>query len=259
MQGNTFDIYAPAYDSHFTSSEIGRMQRKRVYHYFVPLLHPGVRVLELNCGTGHDAVHLSDLAGDYLATDISGEMIAQCEAKKVKAANLRFKRMAIQEAAENLKGRDIIFSNFGGFNCLSPPELSNFFRQCDAQLDRNASLFLVVMGRKCVWETVYFLLKNQWRRAFRRGSREAVPADIGGATISTWYYSPAEIARITGANYRVVSQRPVGLFVPPSYLEPFFSNKKFLLSLLYGFERLFAAPFFSNLADHFYIHLKKVR
>ncbi|MDN3519380.1 class I SAM-dependent methyltransferase [Aquisalimonas lutea] len=44
-------------------------------------LIPGARAVELGCGTGTAALRLADAAGSYLATDISGGMIAIAQEK----------------------------------------------------------------------------------------------------------------------------------------------------------------------------------
>jgi ubiquinone/menaquinone biosynthesis C-methylase UbiE len=45
------------------------------------LIAPGVRALELGCGTGTAALRLADAAESYLATDISERMIAIAQEK----------------------------------------------------------------------------------------------------------------------------------------------------------------------------------
>lgn len=62
------------------------------------ILQPHHSVLELGCGTGSTALELADCAGDYLATDISPQMIAIAQGKRTDAtpAHLRF---AVQDAA----------------------------------------------------------------------------------------------------------------------------------------------------------------
>ncbi|APX12746.1 class I SAM-dependent methyltransferase [Tateyamaria omphalii] len=52
-------------------------------------LKPTDRVLELGCGTGTTALRLAEHAGSVLATDYSGGMIAQAEAK-MGVENVRF-------------------------------------------------------------------------------------------------------------------------------------------------------------------------
>jgi ubiquinone/menaquinone biosynthesis C-methylase UbiE len=55
--------------------------------FLVPLRQAGVRtVLELGCGTGHDAARLADAGYSVTASDLSGEAIRQAQAKFGKLA-----------------------------------------------------------------------------------------------------------------------------------------------------------------------------
>lgn len=261
MQAGTFDAYAPDYDAHFTHSAIGILQRQRVHEKLLPLLGKHTRVLEVSCGTGHDAMLFAPLVKEYTATDISAGMIQQC---LLKAGNglpeLRFERLSVQEANDVLAGKDLVFSNFGGLNCLSPDELRDFFKRCSERLDHGACLFLVVMGRKCFWERIYFLLKLNGKKAFRRLSKHGVETQIGEAEIKTWYYSPRELSQLAGNNFAVKNYGPVGLFIPPSYLEPFFEKNKVLLRWFEKADRFFSGfRILSDHADHYFIYLEKTK
>src|SRR4051812_402376 len=70
-----FDNYAQTYDEGFTFSEVGLKQRAAVWRSLFPFLKPHMRVLEINCGTGHDAIEISKRVKSIKATDISPEMI----------------------------------------------------------------------------------------------------------------------------------------------------------------------------------------
>src|ERR1700691_3470451 len=71
-----FDAVAEEYDARFTNSLIGRAQRQSVWSEMDRLFRPGQRVLEINCGTGVDAMHLAAQGIRVMACDASPEMIA---------------------------------------------------------------------------------------------------------------------------------------------------------------------------------------
>jgi len=259
MQAASFDNYAQQYDDHFTFSPVGLMQRHAVYSILIPLLNSKSSVLEINCGTGSDALEISKYTKNVLATDASSKMIEQCQFKKKDSENISFKVLPIQDLNEDIENSNFIFSNFGGLNCLSPDDFSEFANKCQLLLSPQADLFFVIMGRKCIWERMYFKLKGDSLKAKRRDSNVGVESLINGLEFKTWYYSPKEITDLFGSKFKMIHTSGVGLFVPPSYLNPFFSNKKFLLKLLNGLDKLFCK--FSrtaNYADHFIIHLKKI-
>ncbi len=240
MQQASFDSYAESYDHHFTFSPIGVIQREAVYRNLLPLLNQNKSVLELNCGTGHDAFTMIDEVSSILATDVSEEMIRVCEEKQgINSKRPTFRAISIQNLNEELKTNNFIFSNFAGLNCLAPVEFTAFANKCRELAKAETDLFLVFFGRKCIWERFYYLAKFDIRAAKRRSTAEAITMTIGSAQLDFWYYSPSEIRAMFSSNFKVQSYGPIGLFVPPSYLDNFFKNKRILLKLLGSLDKYF--------------------
>ncbi|MEM6725049.1 MAG: class I SAM-dependent methyltransferase, partial [Bacteroidota bacterium] len=161
---NPFDAIASSYDVDFTHSQIGRMQRRIVWEYLEKWLQktPDAKVLELNCGTGADAQWLNSLGARVLATDYAEEMVAQTQAKLLDTdSEAKVLDLNAIEQMENEGPFDLIFSNFGGLNCLSPGELSAFAHKLPALLKPNGRFIAVVMPDFCAWETTYFLAKGK--------------------------------------------------------------------------------------------------
>ena len=71
LRASPFDALAADYDRSFTASAIGQRMRAAVWRRLDTAFAPGERVLELNCGTGEDAVHLAERGVRVLATDVS--------------------------------------------------------------------------------------------------------------------------------------------------------------------------------------------
>src|SRR4051812_33151890 len=83
MPESAFDSYAETYDSHFTQSAIGKLQRERVRIFLSKHLKKmPLNILEINCGTGEDAFWMADKGHKVTATDGSEEMIKVCINKK---------------------------------------------------------------------------------------------------------------------------------------------------------------------------------
>ncbi len=260
MQVAFFDNYADEYDQHFTFSEVGKLQRTAVYGYLLPLLNNEKNVLEINCGTGYDAVVISKHVRTMLATDISAKMIEVAQGKKEenKCNNLDFEKLSIQELNEQLVNKNLVFSNFGGLNCLSPQDLESFSERCNRQMSKNNELLFVIMGKKCIWERLYFTLKGDLKKASRRKNKNGAHTIINNSEFNTWYYSPNQIKQLFEKDFKVKTIKGIGLFVPPSYLNPFFRNKKILLNIFDKLDKVFCNfKWTANYADHYLIHLKK--
>src|SRR5687768_4202797 len=70
-----FDAMAADYDRSFSDSLIGTLMRRAVWRRLDAYFCPGDRVLELNCGTGEDAIYLGRRGVRVLATDIAPAML----------------------------------------------------------------------------------------------------------------------------------------------------------------------------------------
>src|ERR1700721_1115952 len=74
-----WDAAAETYDLDFGNTLIGRAQRESIWKEIGKVFTAGQRILELNCGTGIDAVFLADRGVRVLACDIAPRMIALAE------------------------------------------------------------------------------------------------------------------------------------------------------------------------------------
>ena len=268
MSPSAFDSIAASYDAEFTHTLTGRLQRDRVYAILSELLGEGAgkKVLELNCGTGEDAVWLAQSGCEVLATDIAEGMIAIAREKQgtlpAEFSNkLQFQTLAAESISLLPKDHsfDLVFSNFGGLNCLSPEQLAQVAKGAEGKLRAKGLMIAVVMGRKCIWETFYFLLKRQWKKAWRRRSQTPIAARLSDEVqVMTWYYSPSEFSRLFAEQFQVLTAYPIGIAIPPSYLDPFFrSRPTWLKGLQWLEQKLGRKAGLANYADHFLIVLQK--
>ncbi len=263
-----FDAIAHNYDRQFTETAVGSLQRALVRTRTEQFMSKkGGTALELNCGTGTDALWLSSLGFQVLATDISEGMLAVTQAKIAQHQlqnSIQSARVDAGRLAESLKDTghintdfQLVFSNFGGINCLSLLELQQLATDLTQISPEKATLAFVIMGRFCWWETAYFFLKGQFSKAFRRFSKQSVSASLDEfTTVDTWYYAPSEISRIFPA-FRVVHTEAIGFWLPPSYLDPLMQRFPAVLSLLDQLEQLCRGRLFAQAADHYLIVMEK--
>lgn len=261
-----FDHIARGYDAEFSNSAIGVLQRKQVHAFLETSLEPGrpLDILELNCGTGEDALWFGRRHHRVLATDISERMIEVARQKAgvlFSGGNIAFEVMDLLDAAEKLKGRkfDLVFSNFGGFNCLDNHQLANWLgRQLPALLNPGGKLIAVIMPRFCAWETLYFLSKFRFRKAFRRLTGGPVAGKLSPeVSVNTWYHSPRWVRHHLPEGLRVTDIKPVGMFIPPSCLNHFFADRPSWLKRLAGMEKKMAqVKAAAAFSDHFLIEVQ---
>lgn len=259
LMQSDFDIAALSYDKSFTNTSIGKAQRTLVHHHLKDVLYKkkNQHILELNCGTGEDASYFDKLEHTVVATDVSKNMVVVAKQKNIDST-IEFKQMDINKISQQKfsKKFDVIFSNFGGFNCLSSLEIKNFFSSTKQLLTKNGKIVLVIMPKKTAWEKLYFSLKGNFKEANRRNTTKSIKANVDGVLVNTWYYNPKEIVKFA-SDFSVVKTKPVGLFIPPSYLQKSFLGNTFIVAVLKRLDFIFSSSFLANYADHFYIELQK--
>ncbi|GEP49653.1 hypothetical protein FNO01nite_03250 [Flavobacterium noncentrifugens] len=258
---NSFDSAAAVYDETFTHSVIGKLQRGIVQRHFQKILdiQKPKTILEINCGTGEDAIWLAKQNFKVTATDLSEKMIAVAKTKE-NQHKIIFKKADINELPTDFTDEkfDLIFSNFGGLNCLSEIRLELFFKNAAELLSENGHLILVIMPKNTLWEQFYFLAKANFKSAFRRKKHPAI-ANINGEKVLTYYYNPMKVKNLADGFFKLIKLHPVGFFVPPSYLEPFFRNKHRLISALSQLENgIQNRKSLSRFSDHYFIALQKL-
>ncbi len=262
--GKPFDHIASSYDSLFTKSAIGQLQRAQVWNYIekiTPQLN-GFDMLELNCGTGEDAVLFGDRGFSIVATDISEEMLKVTQ-QKVRQYSMQHRISSqyldldsFDETSFNKKF-DLIFSNFGGLNCINPESFRNLLTKIPMALKPGGRFVGVIMPKACLWESLYFLAKLSPTKAFRRFTDQEVVVNLNGVYMTTWYYSPSQVIEWSKEHFKRIHHKPIGIALPPSYLENFFSERPRLLSFMNRLERRFNSfSSLSSLSDHFLIDLR---
>jgi len=256
MPESSFDAIAKNYDRDFTYSSIGRMQRQRVHHFLTQTLKgKKLNILEVNCGTGEDAIWLSAMGHAVIATDISTEMIAVA---KVKAPQIDFRVCAFNELRQKFDGQkfDLIFSNFGGLNCLDRNMLAELQTSFSDLLHENGQLVVVFISKKSWMERLYFQFKRMPEKANRR--MHADQAQLSpGISQNTYCYATNELMEIFHS-FRLQHSYPIGIVIPPSYLEKAFHKLILFTPLTMALEIFLSRfSFLGDYGDHIYVDFRK--
>jgi ubiquinone/menaquinone biosynthesis C-methylase UbiE len=249
-----FDAVAAEYDRIFTHSILGKAQRSLVHEALRGYFRAGQHILDLNCGTGEDAVHLASQDISIFACDISERMIGVARSKAAVCDTGALVEFAVC-ANENLKALhkhapfDGALSNFGGLNCTT--DLAAVARSLAGVIRPEGNVFLCMLSRFCAWEILWYAARAQWDKAFRRLKAGGTEARIEGARLRVYYPSVDQIAQAFAPSFKLVSWRGIGVTLPPTWLEPVFQNHVLLVDQLVRIDRqLGAFPFFRGIADH---------
>ena len=205
--GKAFDRIARDYDQMFTYSLIGRAQRNVVWRALARTVRRGDRVLDMNCGTGEDALYLSTLGAHVLAFDTAAEMINVARSKVPSdSLNIDFFQGNIESVDSVVEDRfDLILSNFSGMNCVA--NLADVAQKLDRLTLSSGTLLLCVSTRVCLWETLFYLSRGDLRRALRRWSGFWVPT-VGVNAVPVWYPTVREIRASMRPYFSLKSVRP---------------------------------------------------
>jgi SAM-dependent methyltransferase len=257
-----FDAAAPSYDEDFTGSLIGGLQRDAVWRHLQPLFPRGALILDLGCGTGEDAIRFARLGLDVDGIDVAPAMV-QAARRRARAEGLtdsvRFEALPIERLDELPEcGYGGAYSSFGPLNCVR--DLRPVARALAERLRPGAPVALCFMNRFCLWETLFYPLTMQLHKAIRRFSGTWAPASVAGHDgFQVYYPSVAEIRRAFSPELTFERAPGIGVFVPPTYLEPLAQRFPGLVRFLARIDRAVAhLPGFRWIADHRLVILRRL-
>lgn len=203
---SAFDGIAAAYDAQWSHSSIGLLQRAAVWRHLDSLVRPGMRVLDLGCGTGEDALRLMERGALVDAVDASPAMVEVARSKDVPAGVAR-----IEDLTGFSEVYDLALSNFGALNCVE--DLSALGRDLAALVRPGAYAALCVLNAFCAWELVFYAMRGQWRKAFRR-LRGTAPSGFG---TQVFYHAAADLQAALWPAFSLIGDTGIGIAIPPSY------------------------------------------
>ena len=271
MSEAAFDAIATEYDRDFTATPLARLLREQVWARLGAPFQAGDYVLELNCGTGEDAIWLAQRGVRVTATDVSTAMLNVTERKahecgvsdliETQVLDLALPPASLSRNQKDYFGRrggryDGALSNFGGLNCVR--DLRPLAAFLTDQIKPRGKLILVPMNRWCIWEIIWHLLHWQFRTAFRRLRRDGVEANVGRDTVHVWYPSIKSLQQAFAPQFRLKRVIGLGVWLPPSYLEPVMAKRPKLFRWLQRCDQLTRNRWpFSHLADHVILEFER--
>ena len=210
-----FSRTAEKYDSFAVDHPHLTRMRNKVYSHVARYVPPGARILELNAGTGTDAVQLAQRGYFVHATDIAPGMLNRLP-DKVNQLGLQ-ERVTMETrsflALEDVQGTpfDAIFSDLGGLNCI--PDLTPVIQQLPNILKPGGIVTWVLMPHICLWEMAE-VFRGNFSLALRRLSRGKVRANLEGLNFDVYYFSPRQVIRWFGKDFELLALEGLSVITP---------------------------------------------
>jgi SAM-dependent methyltransferase len=252
-----WDVTAETYDEIFPETLVGRLQRDAVWRELECAFHVGQRILELNCGTGIDAVHLAERGIRVLACDLSSRMI-ELATRRATAANVAksavFRVMPTEDIAQLVEEGpfDGAFSNFSGLNCVE--DLPLVARNLGRLLRPGAQVLICMVGRIAPCEVVWHLFHQDVKRALRRLRPLAE-----NPRVKTHYPPVRQITRDFAPDFRLRRWQGIGIAVPPTCMNSWAQRFPNVLTWLARADRwLTRCPAVRGLADCVLLHFERL-
>ncbi|QNI33761.1 methyltransferase domain-containing protein [Alloacidobacterium dinghuense] len=258
--GAAFDTLATHYDDLFTFTIIGRAQREIVWNRAASTFLPGDHVLEINCGTGEDAIFLAQRGIRITACDASEQMVRHARARhqlEVPHSPISFQVLPTERIHELPEQHfDGVLSNFSGLNCVE--DLHGVSRDLARIVRPGAKLLLCLSTRFCLWEALHYTLKGNFRKAIRRWGGKSL-ASFERHPFFVYYPTLASLRKSFSPEFRLRSITGIGITTPPSYLEGWISEHTRLLAAMKKVDKLLCdLPFFRSIGDHVLLSMERV-
>jgi SAM-dependent methyltransferase len=181
---------AVVYDRFFVDSKIRSDVLKIADRFFTT----GMRLLDVGCGTGEDAIHFAQRGLTVTAIDISPAVIGRL---MVKCGNTVRCEVADMRTYTQHDIFDGVFSNFSAINYVSELDWLSRFR-----LKPGAHLVFTTLGRFYPLESAVFLLKGRPRMAVRR-FRRSCDGQIDGIHFKVFYHSLRTLRMALGKRFEL--------------------------------------------------------
>lgn len=256
---DAFSAQSEVFDAIYSASELTNYMRHRVRLHVEKHIQPKSHLLEINGGTGEDALYFASHGHHVLTTDGAIGMHQKAKAKiaarphvgHISSMHLDFHNL--EELAP--QKFDYIFSNFGGLNCTE--NLSEVMAQIPNLLKPGGKATLVIMPPFCVWES-FHLLKGKVKMATRRWGASGADSVVEGHRFKSWYYSPAGVSEFMGNTMQRVDIEGLCVFVPPVYMEKFIARHPELIQKMKHLEERGSRwPVVRSVGDYFIITFRK--
>ena len=256
---DAFSRTAERYDAFGTDHPHLARMRGKVYAHLERAAPPGARILELNAGTGTDAVELARRGFTVHATDVAPGMLALLR-DKVDRLGLHDRVSSEERSFLELGGIgggpwDVVFSDLGGLNCTD--DLPTVVAGVDRVLRPGGTVVWVVMSPICLWELA-LVVTGRPRLAFRRLRRGGTRAHLEGRFFDVHYFTPGRVVRAFGDGYELLRIEGLSVLTPTAESRTLaIRHPRIYRALAVIDDALADRPPFSGWGDFFIVSLRR--
>ncbi len=249
------------FDDIYSGDTIIQYKRERVREHVTRFLKPGSHILELNAGTGEDAVYFAEQGHTVHATDISSGMLDKLSDKTHQKglSNKITHELCSYTSLQNLAAKgpyDHIFSNFAGLNCTD--QLDKVLLSLSPLVKQGGGVTLVILPKFCLWEFL-LICKGKFKTAFRRFSgKKGARSHIEGEYFTCWYYNPSYVKKYMEKDFDLLLIEGLCTLVPPSYMVNFAEKYPRAYSILCMLENRYSHAWpWKFIGDYYMISFRK--
>ncbi len=249
---DAFDEIADRFDESF-ENDLTVAFRNRLYDEICSLAPRGSRILDINCGTGIDALNMAQRGYQVTGCDISPQMILRAREKAGRAAvsGMQFHVVSFEELRKVFSEPfDVVVSNFGGLNCVA--DLHATVDQVSSLLRPNGFFLAVVMPPMSPWDAVAALSRGRFRSVFFRYGNNVQATGFSGKTFTVHYHSLKTFRRVCNNAFGFHHARGINILTPPPHATSFAKKHPRVCSFLDSFEQIIDTwPVVRSVGDHY--------
>jgi ubiquinone/menaquinone biosynthesis C-methylase UbiE len=253
-----FDSVAVQFDERF-ENEITHRIRNKIYSLVERTVHPPASLLDINCGTGIDAMALAQKGFSVLGLDASPGMIQEAGRKAARepGARVAFSVGSFHHLSGHIPGLfDLAFSNFGGLNCTD--DLSSVAGEVSSVLRPGGYFLAVVMPPFSLWEFFSYALRGQRRNALRRMRKGTLATGFDGKSFTVLYHSPRTFMDACSPWFELRDLIGLSIMSPTPQSTGFARAFPRLIRLLMWVDsQIERLPLFRSSGDHFIVICRK--
>ena len=218
-----FDSASEEYDYTISHNYINSWIRKRSINQLYRIAHADDILLEIGCGTGAEAVQISQHVRRIVATDISEKMLELLN-RKLNARRLNDKIITAKARASEIDTIKellpdgmvrVAYSFNGALNC--EPNIDRVPAELSKVIQEHGYFLCSIRNTLCLPEALSHSLVLQFGKTNTRKD-QPVMVSVGGMDIPSYYYSPTRFARLFHPRFQVRKMIGLPAFLPPAYL-----------------------------------------